>query len=164
MGQKKAFILTKDEKTPTGETAVLNPMDPKIEKALHTERAMEGYKKLIDSLTTGSDFSPIVIARVDGEIKATSCDLQNGVYVLPEFKPPSKLQLFLKKRLVQKIIKTLNPILRRDIGNIVQVALLRKTDIQLKEIQKKMDKGDPPKLTNRIGCIYLEVGDESTQI
>lgn len=152
-----------DEAAPLGESAIVQRTEV-IETAMYKEKAIEGIKKALENIASDQDFGPIIFARVNKELVATACEIKDGVFVLPNLELPSKISLIWKRRRVRSILKSINKVLRRDIGEVTEVALMRKTDDQLKEIQKALKKKKKVGLKNRIGCIFLEVGDETVQI
>lgn len=159
-----------DIKTPKGECAVVDN-SPLVQSSMHKERAVEGIKRIMDNLSGSADFAPVVFGRVNGEIIATACEIKDGVFVLPDFSQlPSSAALSWKKRRVNNIMKRIDKILRRDIGQVTEVALMRKSDDQLRAIEnalkRKKNKSflSRVSLRNRVGCIFLEVDDETVQI
>ena len=86
---------------------------------------------------------------------------------MPDIKPQSKIKLFWKARRVDRILKKINPVLKRDIGDVAKIALMRKSDESLKILENKIKSKrhyNKPQLRNRIGCIFLEFGEDSIQI
>jgi hypothetical protein len=67
-------------------------------------------------------------------------------------------------------MKSIHKVLRRDIGEVTETALMRKSEVQLKDLEKSLKKKKSRTLLsriglrNRVGCIFLEIGDESIQI
>jgi len=138
--------------------------DMQMLEARSRERAMEQMQGIISKLASGEDFPPVVFGKIKGDLKVGVLEEKNGMYVVPEWKAPSRFQLAMKRRRVKNIVKRIDPILRRDIGDVTEEALMRKSTEQLKELEQKLKKGKDVKLRNRVGCIFLEVDDQTLQI
>lgn len=156
-----------DPDTPPYGEAALEPITQggKVDRKLHIERAMEGFKKLMEDMGSDRDFAPIVIGRNGGDIVFTQLEEKDGKYVMPVFRAPSRRQLVQKTRMVDEIVRKMRRVLHRDIENVVKTALLRKRDAQIRDLKRRLEKTkSKPQLRNRIGCIFLEIDDESIQI
>ena len=132
-------------------------------KQIQRERAIEAMRDMMDRLSTDRDFDPIIIGKINGEMLAMPLESKGGKYTLPDLKIVSEKDFKKKEKIAKKIVKKIHPILQRDIGNVTFVAMLRKPLPQLNRIYKKIKKNNT-KLANRIGCIFLEVEEESIQI
>lgn len=150
-----------DSIAPKGEDKeiILDPANKHILK----ERGIEAVRTMMDRISTDQDFNPIVIGKVDGEMLVMPLENKNGKYTLPNLKAVSEKEFKKKEKMARKIVKKIHPVLQRDIGNITFIAMLRKPLPQLKRIYKKIN-NENTKLANRIGCIFLEVEEESIQI
>ena len=149
------------EIAPSGENKdiILDPANKHIQK----EKSIEAIRTMMDRSSTDQDFDPIIIGKINGEMLAMPLESKGGKYTLPDIKGVSEKDFKKKEKIARKIVKKIHPILQRDIGNVTFIAMLRKPLSQLKKIYKKIDK-DNSKLTNRVGCIFLEVEEESIQI
>lgn len=153
-------MTKKKEPQPKGEDALKPVISHKAEIALHQEEAFRGVKEMIDKMTSNEDFSPLILARINGEFVATAMKEENGIYQIPQFKAQSKLKLFWKGRRVDKIMKKIHPALKRDIGDVAKIALMRKSDKDLIDLEKKLkNRKARPQIKNRIGCVFLELSD-----
>ncbi len=150
-----------EHSNPYGVEVIDKPGDQVVQK----ERAEEQLLKMLDSVRTGEPFKPIVIARKDNELYIRVLEVKGGTYVMPDIKAPDARVRRQKEKLSQKITTELATTLKDDISQVTYVALLRKPVDLLREIYRKLKRGNSkPRLVNRVGCIFLEVDDETVQI
>lgn len=148
---------------PPGDIAAKNPHH----SAVMMENNMENTMQAIEDLRAGRlPSKPCIIGSVNGrmlfrEVKITPG--KDGIAYIEDYYPkPDDLKK--RKGMAKKIVEKLNPVLKRDIGKVAYIALTRKPLEKLKEIHRELKKGKKTKLTNRVGCIFLEVGDQTCQI
>ncbi len=154
------------EAAPRGETYwTPNITTEAQQRALAAEQVMERMRGVFDKIGKGEDFEPIVFGRQDGQTIMLACTRNpDGSLQLPNLTPPDKKEAKERDRLARKIADTLDKPARKQIGDVIRIALLRKTPEQLKKILGALKKDPKPQLRNRAGCIWLEVGDETVQI
>ena len=146
---------------PTAEVAAKNPDHP----AVIEERSIE---TILNNILSGNPLeNPIVLGTRNGkpffkEVKIEPGE--DGRAYIEDFKP-KKDDLKKRQRMAEKIIEKIQPVLRKDIGTVAYMALTRKPLNHLKNMYREIKKdAKNVKLSNRVGCIFLEVGDLTTQI
>jgi len=130
--------------------------------AVGKEKLIEMFGSLVAKLQTGNldGITPMVIGVKDGNIVAENCIVdENGNISLPDIKVNSKQDVATKSKFVRKILKEISPILHADIDNVTYVALMRKDAEKLQNMMIELKNGAKAKLENRVGCIWLIVGD-----
>ena len=148
---------------PPGDVAAKNPNH----SAVVQENNMENTMQIFEDLRAGRlPSKPCIIGSVNGKMILREVKLtpgKNGLGYIEDYYPkPDDLKK--RKRMAEKIVDKLNPVLKRDIGRVAYIALTRKPLEKLKEIHRELKKDKKTKLTNRVGCIFLEVGDRTCQI
>lgn len=131
------------------------------------ERAAKVMRDMFDKLAAGDDMPLIVLGKDNGKMVIEQLEIKDGAWQLPELKHISLDDIQEKEKLARKISKQVNPVLKRDIQNVTYVALLRKPLKTLQRLRDKLALGKirrRTKITNRVGCIFLEVEDETVQI
>lgn len=125
------------------------------------EKSIEYLTTLISQLAKGSnDIEPIVIGTKDGKIIVEKCIVDEfGSISLPELKLNSKQDIENKSKFVRKILKKISPVIHSEIDNVTFIALMRKDLDKLNLMLEQINKGVTPKLENRVGCIWLIVGE-----
>lgn len=126
------------------------------------ERTIEIMGSLLKSISEGNvdSIKPMVIAVKDGNLIVENCKVDDeGNISLPEIKVNSKKDIAKKSKYVRRIVKEITPVLHAEIENVSFIALMRKDTDKLDEILSELQKGTKPRLENRVGCIWLIVGD-----
>jgi len=154
---KKALL---DIDNPRGEEAI-RPSNLSIQSKVLGEGVIENLVNAFDKISTNQDFVPILLGKVKGQIIAIPLQRKKGKYLLPNLSAPTDKEINHKKGLAKKIIELINPVLKRDIGDVAELALLRKDVNKLKILLADLKEGKKPHLSNRVGCIFLDVGDET---
>lgn len=130
--------------------------------AVGKEKLIEMFGSLVAKIQTGNldGITPMVIGVKDGNIVAENCIVdENGNISLPDIKVNSKQDVAAKSKFVRRILKEISPVLHADIDNVTYVALMRKDAEKLNEMMISIKNGAKAKLENRVGCIWLIVGD-----
>ena len=158
----------KDVEAPRGEEAISPKISDQVVLEMNDEKLNEKVQGMMDKMMSGADFSPIIIGKQNGKfIISTMEQKSDGTFVMPDIKGISRIQKFWKERRVDRILRKIHPILRRDIGPVTKVALMRKSEDDLKELEKRLRKKSNRRnirITNRVGCIFLEFDDLTIQI
>jgi hypothetical protein len=168
--EKKAEIVNPDKFD--GKEVIENrPIE--VQKSLAKEQVMESLKVLIDNIGN-SDFNltPIVVGKKNKELFVSKLVLIDGVYTLPDLDKPLVEDLETKRILVANIMKNIDTVLKKEIGEVTETALMRKDVDVLNNLNNKLSikgqgffhKKKKAHLRNRLGCIFLEVDDLSFQI
>lgn len=126
------------------------------------EKVVEIFGSLLQKLQSGNidTITPFVIGVKDGNLVVENCKVdENGKISLPEIKVNSKSDIEEKSKFVRKILKEISPVLHADIDNVAYVALMRKDADKLQNMFIEIKNGAKAKLENRVGCIWLIVGD-----
>ena len=134
-----------------------------VESEQDTEMTARKFKEIVGSLMGSGDIAPIIIARQKGKVHIAQAIEKDGVFVLPDMGRPSLGSLIKRKLQVRRIMKRLDPVLKRDIGEVTRIALMRKDEITLDKLEanlKKKDESHKPQIRNRIGCIFIEFGED----
>lgn len=165
-GFKPVVMKPIDLVNPTGESAIIENGEH-IKKARLKEKGMEKFMTMLQGMESDTlDMDPIIITKEKGEIMIVPLEKKLGKYVLPDIDAPDDKLLKKKKRLVAKIVGDIQPTLKKQITNVTEIALMRKDIGLLKRLYLKLKGNKKPRLTNRLGCIFLEFddGDEPIQI
>ena len=139
-----------------------------IQHGEEVEKKKEIAISFMNQLISGkSDVTPIVIGMKGGSIVFKELNINDDGYIeLPEdIKFQTKDELLQKQRVISRIVDEIAPVLHADIESVVYLALMRKDKKRLKKVLEKLQtatkRDEKPRLTTRLGCIYLEIGNES---
>ncbi len=144
---------------------------PGVKAELDSENTQqEAIRALTELMKDPKHVKPLLIGTdAEGNLRAVRLKTDDqGQLVLPdimEWHAPSKLEIYRKKRKVGRIMKYLDPILKRDIGHAAQISLLRKDDETLDNLLKQLKNKHEKRrvgLVNRMSCVYIEADDFST--
>lgn len=130
--------------------------------AVQKERVIEVFGSLLQKMQSGNldSLQPMVIGVKDGNIIVENCKVdENGNISLPDIKVNTKKDIEQKSKFIRKILKEISPVLHADIDNVAYVALMRKDADKLQNMMLEVKQGTKAKLENRVGCIWLVVGD-----
>ena len=127
---------------------------------MNYEKSMEALKNMLNKMADKGDIPPMIFGRLNGQFVATPLQEKNGTYILPTFKGMSPIKKFWKARKVDRIMKAIDPILRRDISDVARNALMRKDDADIEKLLVKLKNKERPQLRNRVGCVFLEFKDD----
>jgi len=144
------------------DTKVLkNPNHKEVVK----EKGMETLVNMMKNLGTDADVPPMIISKQKGQLIILALEKKDGQYVIPEFKAMTEEEIKAKEKVARKIVKKMDTVIKRDIESVVYTALIRKPKKQLDRILAKFKgKKEKARLVNRVGCIFLEIEEESIQI
>ncbi|MFN8359327.1 MAG: hypothetical protein U0264_05370 [Candidatus Kapaibacterium sp.] len=137
-------------------------VSPQSSAAVNKERLIESLAPLLNNIMNGDldKIQPMVIGVKDGQIIAENCIVdKDGHISLPEISVNTKDDLEKKSKFIRRILTKITPVLHTDIENVTFIALMRKDTAKLKKMMDALQKGETPKLQNRVGCIWLVVGD-----
>lgn len=126
------------------------------------ERMIEVLGSFMKNFSTGSlnDIKPILIGCKDGEIIIEECTIdKDGNLNLPQIRVNTKADLEKKSKFVRRILSEITTVLHSEIDSVTFIALMRKDTNKLEEMLRELKKGSGVKLENRVGCIWLIVGD-----
>lgn len=126
------------------------------------EQTKESISKLMSEIIAGKkDISPYIITVINNKPIIQKLHIDgNGKIQIPDLLYPTKTDIDRKKKIVRAILDKITPVLHADIENVTYTALLRKDEVDLiKCIEELENKEQKPRLQNRVGCIFLIVGD-----
>ena len=147
-----------EKKNPDGKKA----LEPVLE--FNTQKAIN-LKQMIDSIGRNEDFRPIVFGKNKGEFFVFNLEEKNGKYIIPKIEANTQEDNEIKEELSKQIMKKIRKTLKRDIQEVTKIALLRKEIKELKDFNDELRKKEfKPKLTNRVGSIFLDIGNKTIQI
>lgn len=163
-----------DKYTPKGIKVLEDPNDPEIKRKLELVKTEEVMMKLLQNFREGrTDIDPLIIYpdEVLG-MKARVCERDGeGNIILPsDIKTVTAAEIKAREQVAEDIVSQINPILKDQISSVAYVALVGKPLNLLKKIRSKLITADnnnrKPKvnIANRIGCVFLEIDDETVQI
>src|SRR5690606_27546049 len=96
----------------------------------------------------------------DGNLIVEKCTVdENGKISIPEISVNTADDIKAKSKFVRKIMKEISPVLHADIDNVTYTALMRKDSEKLQKMMLQVKSGTKAKLENRVGCIWLVIGD-----
>lgn len=130
--------------------------------AAQKEKVIELFGSMLQKMQTVNldSLQPMVIGVKDGTIIVENCIVDaDGKISLPEIRVNTKEDIQKKSKFVRKILKEISPVLHADIDNVAYVALMRKDAEKLQNMMIEVKNGTKAKLENRVGCIWLVVGD-----
>lgn len=157
-----------DVKNSYGEDVLKKPTDPGIRKEIAKERAEERLLKVIEQMRGADDIPPIIFGKHKGEIQCIPLEVdKKGKLQLPDLTYTSEKELAERESIAKEIVEHINDQLKEQIAGVSFVALQRKETRTLKAVLKRLKRNFPKpnvRLTNRIGCIFLEIDDETIQI
>lgn len=126
------------------------------------EKAVEILSSMMKNVSEGTidKIKPFIIASNDGKLIVEECVVnEQGEITLPEIKVNTQDDIKRKSKFVKRIVNQISPVLHADIDNVTYIALMRKDEEKLTKMLNELNKGKKPKLENRVGCIYLVIGD-----
>jgi len=126
------------------------------------EKGIELLGSFVNLMSSGdiNKIQPMIIAVKDGQLIVEKVIVdEHGKISLPELTLNTREDLDKKSKFVRKILKTISPVLQAEIDNVTYVALMRKDQEKLQNMFEAIQTGTKPKLENRLGCIWLIVGD-----
>lgn len=167
--QSNPVYSMNDNKPPKAEYALMeNQTDERIIQKVEDEQMIESFKKVFDQLMNNETVEPFIMAKNKDRLLFQKLEHDaDGNLIMPAFKPPSKWELIKKKRKVNRIMKFLNPILKRDIEDVVRLALMRKNSDRLERLETKLKQKKSRqrvRVVNRVGCIFVEDDEDSYQL
>ncbi len=143
----------------TSTDALLNTQ---FNPASKKEKMVELLGSLMSNVASGkyNDIKPILIGCKDGEIIIEECTVDaNGNLNLPKVKVNTKDDLTKKSKFVRRILAEITTVLHADIDSVTFIALMRKDTEKLESMMKELKGGTTAKLENRVGCIWLIIGE-----
>lgn len=162
---KKTAQITVQE-APAGELAASPAMPESVFDALEGERAVEKMMGLFQRKPLAPNER--LLLYIEGatlKAKIITIKEENGKQFLQEKVIMDDLTELIKaRRYASKITRKLQPTLREQISDVVKTALSRKPLATLKAVWRKLNKKHKAKIVNRLGCIFLEIDDETIQI
>jgi hypothetical protein len=148
--------------------------DPKTVKGVQSEmKAEDSIQEVLRTfqnlLKDPKNIQPVMIGTdAKGQIRIIKLEREkDGSFKMPdmeEWKAPTYWDVIRKKRKVNKIMKYLHPILKRDIGDISRLSLARKDEKTLDKLLAKLKSSEGRKRTairDRLSCFYIETDDDS---
>lgn len=144
-----------DQRANTSEILISND-HPELKK----ERMLEAVMKMVKELQTGQDVTPVVIGRINNEAVVIPLEVgEDGNYRIPEIKTTPKIDLQVKSKLVNRIVEKVSPVIKAQIDGVTYMALMRKDMDLLKAMLEGVNSNAPIRIENRVGCIWLIVGE-----
>jgi hypothetical protein len=159
MTTKKNNKLEKD-KTPLGTSSdAITNVD--FSFSASKEKSIELLNGMIKDMMSGKDVQPFIIGAKNGLPVVQQLEIdEDGFLILPKIQVRNKEDILAKSKTVKRILEHIAPVLKAEIENVTYVALMRKDVTKLKEIMLNVrDKSLPVKVENRVGCIWLVIGD-----
>lgn len=133
---------------------------------LAAEQSKEAIVSLMNNIMQNKEVDPFIIAINNGKPLIIKCKrAADGTIIIPELKLITDEDLENKSKAVRRIIDRITPVLQADIENVTYMALMRKDSDTLTEVMQQLTNPDPnkpkpqPRLQNRLGCIWLIIGD-----
>jgi len=172
---KNNMVKIKDIPDPKGDVALVNPNDPDVKRWSKKEQALAVATNYLQNMNNIPADTPPVIMHHDkkGRIKltVTKVDPRGRVIIPRSCKVISAKEADESEKLASQITKKIDPALKEHIGRVTFTALVRKPLPTLKKVWKKLNpktgnNGREPnvRLQNRLGCVFLEVDDETMEI
>lgn len=154
-----------------GTSALVHGIEqPLVTKEVNAEQKQQELLNMFQELVKNPrNTAPFIFGTdTDGNLKIAKLEKdKEGSFILPDAKSwtaPSRWDLIRKKRKVNKIMKFIDPILRRDISHVASISFMRKSDDVLDRLLAKLkDKKERHHvgLVNRLSCVYVETDDET---
>lgn len=153
---------------PHGIAALTDPISPVVIEQQKDEQTIEVMKALMEKLSNNDlhNFEPVIFGIKDKKIIARKVKLdKDGRPIVENIDFPDKRTLAKKEKLAKQITDDLQKTIDHDMPGVIYTALIRKPLDKLKELRRKIKKqNSPPRLSQRMGCIWLEVEDDSCQL
>lgn len=137
-------------------------INPHTNSSVRSERLVEVLGSLVQKVMSGNldGINPMVIGVKDGKMIVEDCLVdKEGNVSLPPIRVNSIQDIKLKSKFVRKLLSVITPVLHADIENVTFMALMRKDSDKLKQMMDELSNGVQPKLENRVGCIWLVIGN-----
>lgn len=125
------------------------------------EKSIELLNGMIKDMMLGKDVQPFIIGAKNGIPVVQQLEIdEDGMLILPKIQVRNKEDILAKSKVVKRILEHIAPVLKAEIENVTYVALMRKDVDKLKDIMVNVGtKNLPVKVENRVGCIWLIIGD-----